>query len=216
MIEQSTTSTLTIGELVVIFNTHAERHYRRRDGTPTREHRNFASVLKSFETFASKNNPAHRINKHQVRAWLDQLAADQLTRTYINQSLSKLRFVIRWAADLDHIPAGVDHELRLVRSLQRFRTNAKESVPRKPPVISEFVKLYPFLPAHWRDVLQLCLLTGCRPGELLDCLNSEVHLDDFPRLVPSQHKTAHKGKHRIIPLSAATVPPRAIPASPRS
>jgi integrase len=197
---------LSLAELVASFNAHAERRYRRRSGAPTREHLNWRSVLARFEAFAGSTSSPAKINRHQVRAWLDQLAAEQLSRTYINQCLARLRRFIRWAADLDYVPITIDAELRLVRPLAPLSSKAREPEKPTPPHLAEITKLLPHLPPLARDVLQLSKLTGARPSELLELTNAEVHID--PRgshLAPLQHKSAHHGRSRIIPLNDAAV-----------
>ena len=199
---QSTTApTLSVGELCTLYLAHAASYYRRRDGQPSREHLNIRATLSRFEAFANSTSPAARINRHQVRAWMDQLAAEELSRSYVNQCLQRLRRAVRWAADLEYLPLHVDAELRLVRPLRAHRSPAREPVKRTPPQLSTLAKISPFLPRVARDVIQLAELTGARPSELLTLTNAEVHVDEHgARLTPLQHKTAHHGHQRVIPL----------------
>jgi len=205
MLSSALTASHTLPELRALYLVHAAAHYRRRSGAPTREHLNMRAVIDRFISFAGEASPAARINRHQVRAWLDQLAAEKLSRSYCNACLSKLRRFVRWCADLEHIPISIDAALRLVRPLQPFRSTARESAPPSPPPLSAISKLLPFLPAQARHVLHLSTLTGARPSELLELTNAEVHLDSRPRLTPLQHKCAHHGQHRVIPLNSTAV-----------
>jgi len=191
-------------ELVAMFNSHAAGRYRRRSGQHTREHLNWRAVLDRWMKYAGERSSPAAINRHQVRAWLDQLAAEGLTRGYVNQCLARLRRFVRWAADLDYIPITIDGELRLVRPLVALRSSARESAPRVPPALDEIAKLLPYLPVMARRVLQLSKLTGARPGELLEITNAEIHIDAMgSRLTPLQHKSAHHGRSRVIPLNRA-------------
>lgn len=194
---------VSLKDLRALYLVHAERHYRRRSGAPTREHLNMRAVLDRFAAFAGEINPAEKVNRHQVRAWLDQLAAEKLTRPYVNACLSRLRRWLRWAADLDYVPIRVVEELRLVRPLQPFRSDATEPTPARPPELDAIDRAIAAAAPPARHVLQLLRLTGARPGELLELSNAEVHLDDQPRLTPLQHKCAHHGHHRVIPLCPA-------------
>lgn len=180
---------------------HARGYYRRRDRSPSREHYNLQAALNRFTSFAGDASDPTRINRHQVRAWLDQLAAEDLSREYINQCLSRLRRFVRWCADLDLLPISCDAELRLVKPLRPFRSPAKEPQPRRAIEDQDLAALLPHLPRWARDVVQLLRLSGARPGELLELTNAEVHTDPrAPRLTPLQHKTAHHNKSRVIPL----------------
>lgn len=196
----------TLGELTALFLTHAASYYRRRDGSPSREHLNYKATLQRFVAFAGEAASPTKINRHQVRAWLDQLAAEQLTRSYINSCLGRLRRFVRWSADLEYIDLKAVTELSLVKPLAPFRSPAKESEPPAPPALEEIEQIARSLPRHARDIIHLQRLTGCRPSELLELTNAEVHIDARgPRLTPLQHKSAHKGKQRIIPLTPAAV-----------
>ncbi len=117
-------NTHTLGELTALFLTHAASYYRRRDGSPSREHLNYQPTLKRFETFAGTSSAPSKINRHQVRAWMDQLAAEELTRSYINSCLGRLRRFVRWGADLEYIDLKPVTEMSLVKQLQPFRSRA--------------------------------------------------------------------------------------------
>lgn len=196
---------LSLRQVKDLYIHHAERHYRRRCGTPTREHLNIRAALERFVNFAGEDLPASSIHRHQVRAWLNHLAGEELSRSYVNACLGKVRRWVRWAADLDYVSSTIDSELRLVRPLQPFRTRAKETNIPPPPTLAALDQILPFVPKPARDVLQLVRLTGARPSELLNLTNAEVHVDSRPRLIPLQHKTAHKGKTRILPLNRAAL-----------
>jgi integrase len=202
----STSSTsLTLRQLVTLYLDHAKKFYRRRSGQQTREAANMSAVLTRWMGYASEASDPSKINRHQVKAWLDQLAAEQLSRIYVNQCLSRLRRFVRWAVDLDYIPLRVTEELRLVRPLAPLRSSAKEPKQHTELSPDHIAQISAHLPRWARDVIQLLTLTGARPGELLELTNAEVHLDSKPRLTPLQHKTAHRGRHRIVPLSPAAI-----------
>jgi len=198
-------SARTLRELADLYIAHARSYYRRKSGDPTGEHANLSATLDRYVRFAGETADPARITRHAVRAWIDQLAAEKLTRPYINACLSRLRRWVRWAADLEYIPMSIDSELRLVRPLAPLRSSAKEPTPRTPPPLSTIDRVAALLPSPARDVLKLSRLTGARPSELLELTCAEVHIDNAARLTPLQHKNAHKGHHRVIPLSAAAV-----------
>ena len=199
----ATTASLTLHQLRGLYLRHAEGHYRRRCGDPTGTHLHMRTALDSFVRFAGEACAASRINKHMVRAWVDQQAADsRLTRRYVNDQLSRLRTCIKWAAAWDHIPVSITEDLRLVRPLMPFRSRARESVKRTPPTLDQVVKVAKFMPAMPRDVLRLVKLTAARPSELLAITNAEVsRCRGGGMIVPVQHKSAHFGHRRVIPLN---------------
>jgi integrase len=198
----ATTASLTLHRLRELYLDYALTRYRRRAGEPTREHLNMRAVLDRYVAFAGAASPAAKINRHQARAWMDQLAAERLSRVYCNQCLSRLRRWVKWGVEFDYVPREALEELRLVRPLARFRSPARESDTTPPPALDQIDRVIPFLPNPARDVLRLHRLTGARPSEILALTNAEIHVDDAgARLVPIQHKNAHHGHLRIIPLS---------------
>lgn len=197
------TSTLTLRELVDLYIDHAKVYYRRRhENAPTREHLNCSTALEKFARYAGENNAATRMTRHQVRAWMDQLVAEDLSRSYVNACLSRVRRFVRWAVDLDYLPSTILAEVSTVRPLPAHRSRAREPEPRKPAVLEHARLAFPLLPPHARDVCQLLMLTGARRGEILRARSRDVSNDVHgARLCPRQHKTAHHNKTRIIPLT---------------
>ncbi len=214
----ATTASLTLHQLRELYLHHARIHYRRRSGDPTREAENMAAAIDRYINFAGEASMGLRINRHQTRAWVDQLAAEGLTRGYVNQCLKRVRRWVRWCADWEYIPFSITEDLRLVRPLVPFRSAARESKPIPPPPISDILAVIELLPPLPRDVLILARLTAARPSELLELTNGEVVVDESgPRLLPVQHKTAHHGHKRVIPLTPAAwaiVDPRWKPLLP--
>lgn len=195
----------TLTELRAGYLIWAERHYRRRSGQPTREHLNMRAAIDRLIRFAGGDSDPAKINRHQIRAWMDQLAAEELTRSYINACLARVRRWVRWAADLDLVPFQVTEDLRRVHPIQQFR-GGREPGHQPPPALEQIAQVLPFLTPRARDVLQLCKLTGARPSELLELTNAEIHIDGVgPRITPLQHKNAHRGHQRVIPLTPAAV-----------
>ncbi len=184
---------------------HAERHYRRRSGEPTGEAANMEDAIDRYIAFAGAKSVGLKINQHQVRAWVDQLAQEELSRVYVNQCLSRVRRWVRWCCDWDLIPFAVTEDLRRVRPLARFRSKARESQKKPPPSIATVKKAIAKMRAPARDVMELVRMTGARPSEILALVNAEVFLDRNPRIEPLQHKTAHFGHRRIVPLSNEAV-----------
>lgn len=194
----------SLAELVPLYIAHARVYYRRRDGSPTREHLNMSSVLSSFVRHAGKDTLLEYVDRGMVRGWIDQLILDDLCRSYINKSLAKFRRFVRWAVDEYRLPATVLAELACVRSLPAHRSSARETEPRQAAELDSVRAALAYMPATCRDVCQLLLLTGARLSELLELQNRDIQIDadGSGRLNVRQHKTAHIGARREIPLNA--------------
>ncbi len=181
---------------------HAAIYYRRRRRRePTREHLNIRTALASFARYAGPGATVENITRAQVIAWRDQLIADGLSRGYINQQVARLRRFVRWAVDTQDLSPHVLTELSLVRALPAHRSSAREPEPRLPANLDQVRLTLPFLPPLARRVIQLLMLTGARLSEILELTSAQVELAHPPRLVLDQHKAAHRGKHKIVPLT---------------
>ena len=198
---------LTARELQRLYLVWAQGYYRRRrTGDPTREHLNIKASLDRFVAFAGEKAIAAKVNRHQLKAWIDQLAAEGLTRTYVNQCLWRVRRALRWAVDLNYIGPAVLIELQATRPLPAHRSAAREPEPRQAAPLDQVRAVLDYLPRHARDLVQLLMLTGARMGEILEATSADVQLDgEGPRLVPAQHKNAHRNRGRVIPLVPAAV-----------
>ena len=201
------TSPTALAVLVPLYIAHARVYYRRRDGSPTREHLNCSSALSSFVRHATPAFDLARIDRRTVRGWMDALILEDLSRGYINASLARLRRFVRWAVDQDSVPAAVLAELAAVRSLPAHRSAARETEPVRAAELDQVRAVLAFMPATARDVCQLLILTGARLSEILEARNRDVVEDaaGVLRLSPAQHKTAHRGRSRDIPLNEAAL-----------
>ncbi len=195
---------ITLAELAARHDVFARQYYRHRDGSSTGHAQNLASVMARLVRYCPERMRADQLTRHLMRAWLDQLAAEGLTRQYCNKALGYVRQVIRYGVDLDLLPPSVEAELRLVRPLKPHRSAARETDRPAPPPEQTVKASTPNLGEVWRDVCKLLQLTAMRPGEILSLRAREVVI---PLGVPERahirkisHKTAHKGRERIVPI----------------
>lgn len=107
---------LTINELILLFWSHVEQHYRHPDGTSTGEADNFRYALKPVRrlyghTLANDFGPLALKAVRQV-----MLDAD-LCRAVINLQVVRIRMMFRWAVAETHW-ASVHHALKAVDGLK--------------------------------------------------------------------------------------------------
>lgn len=198
-------SDLTISELAELYIAHAQVYYRRRDRSPTGEHLNIqASINLLIKHLGPSASVEHALTKHALRDWLLVLVDRDLTRAYINATLSRVRRMIRWASDLDYVSPNVEAHIRAVRPLPPHRSPARENTPRRDVHHDQVAQILPFLPVVPRRVVQLLSLTGARVGEILALTNADLTTDEDGRCfaIPPHHKTTHHGRSRVIPFNA--------------
>lgn len=124
-----------------------------------------------------------------------------LCRSVANKRTDRIKRVFKWAASEELIPATVFEALRTLAGLRRGRTDARESEPVKPVADAVVDATLPHLPPHVRGIIQVMRHTGMRPGEV--CRMTLAQIDrtgDTWVYRPAEHKTAHHGKTRAVPL----------------
>jgi len=123
------------------------------------------------------------------------------SRKYINAQVQRIRHMFKWAAAHELLPAGVHQSLCTLEPLKRGRTRARES-ERVGPVPDELLELVrPHLNRPVRALVELQLLTGARPAELLGLRAADIDFGARPQIwtcQPAEHKNAFREKPRVI------------------
>ena len=190
---------ITIVELVSAFWAHAKRHYRRADGSPSRERANYRSVLKLL-----KNLYGHTLvgdfTPLALKALREQMIAKGWSRKSINRQVVRIRSVFKWGASEALVPEHVHRQLCAVSGLQAGRSTAQEPDPIGPVSEEAVAAVLPHVSPIIAEMIRVQLLTGMRPGEV--CIMRPIDLDtshnDVWTYTPQRHKNQHRGKSRLI------------------
>lgn len=151
-------------------------------------------------------------------------------RKEINKAIGRIRRAFRWGVREGLVPATVWAELAAVENLRRGQRVARELPPVLPADEDAIEALLagPLTAPLLADMVRLSLATGMRPGELVRLRWADVDRDGtllrrltgqrldlggcwvyLPglrsegRRLAQDHKTAHHGHWRIVPLSPA-------------
>jgi integrase len=121
------------------------------------------------------------------------------SRQYINKQLKRLKRILRWGVSENMLPPAVIQAVDCVTPLKAGRCDAPESsgvtcVPTElvEATIAESTRVV-------ADMIRFQLLTGCRPGELVQITPGMVDRTEPVweiRLV--RHKTAYRNRERTI------------------
>jgi integrase len=195
---------LTVSEVLLPFWEHAQKHYRRPDGTPNGtptntvvEYRYTLRVLR--ELYGSL--PAREFGPLALKAVRQKMVDLGWCRTTVNSRVGKVKHVFKWATGEELVPPGVYQALACVPGLQRGRTTAPEPDPVVPVPDEHVDAVLPFLNRHCRAMVELMRLTGMRPGEVCRLKLCDVDRSgDVWLYRPAAHKTAHRGKDRLVPI----------------
>ena len=221
----ATAKDLTINELILAYWKHAEQHYRRPDGTPTKELADIrlscrplkemygSTVAKDFGPLALKALRQAMI----TGSWMTAKQQDRQRRhgkptawcrKLVNQRIGRIRRIFRWAASEQLLPVSVYEALRTVDGLKQGRCLARETEAVKPVPEPFVLQTMPYLRPAVAAMAQLQLLTGMRPGEVVIMRAIDLDMtgsvwlyrpgsDQGPH---GTHKTAWRGHHRVIAI----------------
>jgi integrase len=191
---------LSVNEVLLAFLVWAEGHYRTPAGEPTTEVGELKRSLKPVRELYGAT-PAAEFGPKKLAAARQGMIDLGWCRTLTNRRVDRVKRAFKWAAAEELAPVAVYQSLRTLPGLQKGRTAARESDPVEPVDPAHVAAVLPFLSRHTRAMVELQRLTGMRPGEVCRLRLAEVDSTHEVWVYrPEKHKTAHRGKRRVIPL----------------
>lgn len=192
-------TTVTINDVCLAFLLHAQSHYMNpKTGKPSAELDCFRSAIRPAvalfgETPISEFGP---LRLSQVR---DEYLTKDWSRGFINKSTNRLRHVVRWAVGRELCPPAVLQALEAVEPLRAGKTSARETKPRQAVSGEHLTIVREKLDPLYRDMVDLLLLCGCRPGELQSLTGAMIDRSG-PVWVATitDHKNAWRGLDRKL------------------
>lgn len=187
-------------EVLAAFLRHARGYYRTPQGVPSNELAVFKSIMRTVNRLYG-DVPATAFGPLALKSVRENMIEAGLTRNVVNNYTQRVKFIFKWAAENEIVPASIWHGLSAVAGLRAGRSAARESEPVKPVPIDHVHAVLPFVSRQVGAAIRLQLLTGARPGEILAMRGRD--LDTTGKLwtyLPPHHKTAHYGHDRKIML----------------
>jgi integrase len=199
---------LTVNELILAYMRHADKHYRKPNGEPTRQLELVRLAMRPLKdlygrTLAAEFGP---LALKAVRQCM--IDRGTLCRLTINEHVSKIKRLFAWGTENELVPSPVFHGLQAVKGLQAGRTEAKDHPPVRPVPQAFIDDTLPFCPTHVKAMIRLQLVSGMRPGET--CAMRPIDIDMTGRIwiyrpgsdqgQHGGHKTAYLGKDREVYL----------------
>lgn len=136
----------------------------------------------------------------KLREYRDRLDDGSRSRRYLNRLTNEIRAVFKWGVSQEMVPANVLVSLKTLAPL--VAGEAGFELAKRKRVSLEVVRATAkFLAPIVRDMLTVQLATGMRPSELCSMKAGEIdRTGEVWLFKPLNHKTAHKGIEREIPI----------------
>lgn len=195
----------SVNEVLLAYLRHADDYYRTPDGEPTNEVVEVRQSIRPVRELYG-HTPAAEFGPKALAAVRKRMIDAGLCRTLINRRIDRVKRVFKWASSEELVPVAVYQALRTLAGLRRGRSEVRESEPVLPVDDATVDATLPHLGAHLRAMVELQRLTGMRPGEVCGLRFAEIDRDGAVWLFrPRQHKTAHHGRERVIPIGPSAV-----------
>lgn len=194
----SADSGLTIAELVLVYLKYAQTYYLK-NGKLTDEVACIKSAVRSLVELYP-DLPANDFGPIALKAVRQRMIdGGTMCRSFINKSIGRIRRMFRHGVEHELIEPAVLQKLEAVSPLLTGRTQAKDHAPREVVPQANIDRVREKVPQRTRDLMDLMLLCGARPGELVSLTGNMIDRRGeiwLARLV--DHKTVHHGKSRVL------------------
>ena len=116
-------------------------------------------------------------------------------RNEVNRLMREVNRFWKYAASHEYAPAEIHAKCITLEPLQRGRCSAPETLPVEPVPIEHVEAVKQHVNRSVAAMIDLQLLTGARPGEVVGLRAEDIDRDgEVWRVELKAHKTAHRGK----------------------
>lgn len=207
---------LLIEDLVLMYwEQEVTSYYVKASGKPSSEQDGLKAALRRLNS-AFGDKPAAALHSLMLESIRDDMAkSGRLCVKTINEYLSKIKRLYKWAARKRLIEASVWHGLLTVGGVKVGRTTAPASKDVPPIADVTIEATLPYLSPVLQAMVRFQRYTGCRPGEV--CLVRPCDIEGRPVAAgetaamvrtpeaaltwlyrPHDHKTKHLGHDRRV------------------
>ena len=189
-------------EIIAAYWEYAKGHYRRKDGTSTgTPELKIRYALRPLRELYG-DTPASEFGPLRLEAVRTHMVSAGLSRNVVNQRVSIVRGMFKWAESKEMVPSGTFHNLSTLAHLKPNRTDAHETEKVKSVSWQDVTATVEHLAPQIAAMVMLQWETGARPGEVVVMRDCDIDRVKPGMWVysPPDHKTAHREKERHIPL----------------
>ncbi len=189
---------LSINELILEYWRFAENRYVK-DGKPTDEQHGLRAALRPVRRLFGQTR-VDKFGPKALKLVRKNLIEAGPSRRYVNDNISRIRRMFKWAASEELVNVSVFQALQTVPGLRAGESMARETEPVGPVTETNMKAIFSFVAPQIVAMVEMQYLTGARPGEITSVRPCCVAKQDSPVWVylPDTHKTQHRGRQRQI------------------
>ena len=177
---------------------YALPRYRDRQGQPSAEVHCFNSAIRLLIMHFGELS-VDRFRALALRTLREKMVTAGWSRKWINKQIGRVRRMFRIGASWEMVDPDVLASLETVPPLSVGETSAPETEPRLAVSEDDLAAVREVMPQLHRDIFDLLLLCGARPGELLLLTPGMIDRNgEIWRCDLRHHKTAKRGKTRTL------------------
>lgn len=190
-------TTLSVDRLALLFMRHAVKEYVRA-GEQTGEAKNFRYALKDLLKVYSGCRCID-FGPKKLKSLQGSMVGWGLSQSTINGRIRRIRQVFEWGVSEELVPPRTHQGLKSVKGLRSGRTKAPAPCSSRAVPVERVEATLTHMTRPVAAMVQLMLLTGCRPKEARMARWSEISTGgDIWTYEPADHKTAHRGHRRLV------------------
>ena len=200
---------LAVNELILAYFKFAQTHYVKH-GEPTSEQGCLKQALRPVRQLYG-TTPATEFGPRALKNVRQAMIDAGRARKSINKDAHRIKRMFRWAVEEELLASDVYQKLRAVAPLAKGKTTARETGKVPPVPVEHVAAVLPHLPPPVAAMVQLQLLIGARPQEVMGLRPCDLtEGDGVWYYAPLVHKTEHLDREKCIvigPLAMAVLRP---------
>jgi len=198
--DDSKVEIINIASLVAAYLRYVDGYYRDDNDNPTMEVANIRySVRPLVDIFGSMT--IEEFGPLKLIELREHMISLGWSRGVINQRTGRIKRMFKWGVCRQAVSPMIYHGLMAVEGLKRGRTAARETPKRRPVNEKDVYAVLPYTTPVIAAMIELQLLTGMRPGELVIMRPCDIDKSGGVwHYTPEKHKTQYRGVERIISI----------------
>ncbi len=189
---------ITVVEICARYWGHVTTYYTRPDGSPTETVDRVKRALRPLKEKYGVTNAATfgpKALRALREAWVDR----GLARKTVNDNVAEIKRLFKWAASHELVPGSTYQALSTLDGLRKGRSRARETEGVKPVATAHVEAVRPFLSRQVNALIDLQLLSGARPSELLKLRSIDIDTSGEEWIARiGEHKNSYRGKERKL------------------